>query len=260
VGYHRTQAGNRIFNARHGSVGPFVRYGVAYKANVWGVVEYARFGTKPIQTFLNPGFDDVLAGVDASGNVYISSGTNVLLYPPGATTPSETIDISSAGGLAGVSPTGAIYATSDNYMFVHLPGSTTVSYLFKYQSSMYSHFAFDKAGNAYILINNSSSGPSAVAVYAQGSSTPSYTITNGVSLPLTAQVDASGNLYVLNAASSLTMTPRRIQRFSPSNSRLEPRTSSEVVYGYGRRSRRTEMTVGTSSGFKARLSIASRLK
>jgi hypothetical protein len=127
-------------------------------------------------------------GLDASGNLYVldsnapassasgstsSSSPAVVVYAPGTRTPSMKI----TDGIT--NPTAMLVDAYGNVIVANAPSSSS------------------SGGSGS---GSGSSAPASVVVYAAGSTTPTYELTSGISMPVALALDAKGELFVANAS------------------------------------------------------------
>jgi hypothetical protein len=139
-----------------------------------------------------------LLALDAAGNLYVLDVPNadVVVYAPGATTPSRTITsgISATPSSIALDSFGTLYVanTSVNSIVEYASGSSIVLRSITNGVSGAVAMAIDGSNN--LFLNNISSNT--VTEYAPGATAVSRTISSGVELPYGVATDGSGNLYV----------------------------------------------------------------
>lgn len=169
------------------------------------VVEYKRGASSPFRTITDGVLAPGAVAVGRDGTVYVNTITEldahvVVVYAPGATTPEQTITLTSpqygpaAGGMAFDPQGNLLVATFGNADEVHVfkiaPGSSQATDL-GLQGTGGDAIAVDGAGNLY-----AGGGDYFVAVYPPGATSPSRTIPNGfAAYGLTAT--SNGTLYIV---------------------------------------------------------------
>lgn len=166
------------------------------------VVEYKRGQTTPFKTITKGLYVPGAIAVDSGFNLYVSDDNQgipvILVYPPGAGSPSETITMPrTVGGLA-LDPKGDLLAISfdveHNVATVYsiAPGSTKPVNLGLQGLPGGFSIGVDKAGNIYAggVFGN-------ISVYPPGSKTPSryITVQNGVGFYSGLAVTPNGTIY-----------------------------------------------------------------
>jgi hypothetical protein len=161
---------------------------VSNNAQPPSIAEYKPGGRSPFKTITSGLNSPGEVAVDSSGNLYVCNfGFTVLVYPPGASTPSRTISIPrlgkhpTLGSMAFDSQGNLLVATAgvegiDANVYSVAPGSSQAVNL-NLQGPAGAQIGTDRAGNLY---NGSDEG--SIVVYAPGSKTPSRSIyagTNG---------------------------------------------------------------------------------
>lgn len=147
------------------------------------ITEYALPGDKVIRTIdASDGLNDPVGMFVSHGYLYVASGYQVLVFPPGATMPSQTIQ----------DEVGAPYAQD-----VAIASDRTL-YVVNYEED-YSNYGD-------------------IVVYAPGQSSPSYIIVLPAVVGLSATVDAKGDMY----AGYISLSgPGRISKFKPGSRKGE---------------------------------------
>ena len=152
---------------------------------VTNVAEYKRGSSSPFFNIFKGLYVPGLLAVDSSGNLFVAdSGPSLLVYPPGASSPSETIKVPFVGrtpavaGLAFDAKGDLLIGTFEvehqlSNVYSLPPGSTQPVNL-NLQSLPGGAVGADKLGNIYV---GGSGGY--INVYAPGSTTPSRTINAG---------------------------------------------------------------------------------
>jgi sugar lactone lactonase YvrE len=135
--------------------------------------------------------------IDGQGNLYVANRIcgrdickqgNVVVYAPGKQSPSLTITegISAPSALA-VDSSGTLYVSSAQHISEYAKGQKTPDATITLDGCGAGALTFDGTGDLYaLLVDCKSSSPTpngGVAVYAQGQTTPTYTITKGIDSP-----------------------------------------------------------------------------
>jgi hypothetical protein len=134
--------------------------------------------------------------VDHSGNLAVISDYQAAVFPPGALTPTWTInDEGSEGETLNKSATfdssGNLYiGANTNQVLVYPSNAESPSMAIPVYSP--NQLVCDATGNLYVLNGES------VIKFSAGQSVPEYTITDGISYAKSIAVDAEGTLYVAN--------------------------------------------------------------
>lgn len=181
--------------------------GSLYVANLGNstVTVYPQGSSSPSLTISSGISSPYGIAVDSSGNVFVSNlGTNdVTAYQAGATSPYETISFSSYGQAVGLSVDGSdnvfVACDSSNGVFEIPAGSQTV------QNSGLTNLvgpvgvAVGKRNVVYVA----NFGATNVNIYEGGSTTPTATITSGISAPTLGGFASSGRYFQTNQGANV---------------------------------------------------------
>jgi sugar lactone lactonase YvrE len=186
---------------------------IAYVASTGSktVEAFAPWTSSPILTLgpldMNPTLPNV--AVDVAGNVYVSddAGGLVYVFPVGSTTSNNTLHVN-----------GPEFMATDNSLNVYVDqqgAGNVVEYNPANDNQLVRTLAadepygiaLDSAGNLYVA---NYFGTTGVSVFAAGTSTsPEFSISNGMNGPAFPTFDAAGNLYVTN------LNAQNVTEYSP---------------------------------------------
>ncbi len=183
-----------IAEDKHGTI--YVAQNCPPNGNVVDV--FPKGSTTPSGQITNGISSPLGAATDASGNLYISNyPAAITVYPPGATSPSETI---TGGGM--VDPFGVAIDKHGNLfiadfgadqVFEVASGTTTPVPLNLQDMTEPLQLAFDKAGNMWVTDGQGDR----VQIYPPGSTTPSGTLTDtDFKFPYGIAIDGKGDAFV----------------------------------------------------------------
>lgn len=187
----------------------FDKQGNLYSAEVGrGIHKYALGSTIPNSTLVTPAYDVIIKmAFDPAGNLFAIDRTanKVLVYPPGATTASKTINIANAAGY----PYNIVVDANDDFWIMYLQFD--------------SYYAVKPGGN--------------VGFFAHGSTTP--VMLSGLVAPVGIALDAKTNIlyvsdqtqYTFGQAYECTDTSFCKLYAYPFGSLASPTTISSVAYG-----------------------------
>ncbi len=133
---------------------------------------------------------------DAKGNLAMGCQRGVLVYPPGASAPTWTVQhkLGEPAGLA-FDRSGELYiATRTRGIFVYKQGRRAPIRTITDGLNDPASLAFDSSNNLYVL----NYGAYSVGEYAEGQVSPERTITSGLTAPVSMAVDGVGNVHVAN--------------------------------------------------------------
>ncbi len=213
--------------------------GNLYVPNIHGgnVMIFAPRSTRPMLTLTQGLNDPASVAVDVSGNVYVlnrgGSGSDIVVYPAGQTTPSETI----RSGLIQVPSQCFFDAAGDLYVsdrstgiYVIPAGSGEPMSLKLHKLSGPSGLALDPLnGNLFVGNLNGNAQQSSVAVYRAGKLRLAYTLPNTPFSDFLGLAVFRGHEYVMVSASQgNTVTFFRHERRQPS---FVLQSSEEQLYG-----------------------------
>jgi sugar lactone lactonase YvrE len=172
------------------------------------VTEFAPMSQTPSRTIPNVVANQYGMALDSTNNLYVSSlgsgsGGSVMVFAPGATTPSYTITgFAQPYGVA-VDAANNVYVADQgaNCVNVYPPGSTTPSVEMSIGMSGPWQLAFDSQGNLYVA-NDQGNDVTEYSPPFSGSSSPVMTFSSGIQAPQHIALDSARNLYVVNPGSN----------------------------------------------------------
>ena len=208
-----------------------------YAADINGLA--ALTGSYPV----NPS-SQAVAGValDGAGNIYVAenagpSGSLIVVYAPGSSTPSRTITMPSGwtiiggygfGGPMTVDSAGDVYiatsggSTTNESIYVFGPtangAATPIRTIFGSLTQIQNptQFALDAAGDLYAVMANSDILPPILVMYPAGSSgnvAPTL-ITSSQYTPDAVALDAAGNIYITSGGTATQTQATGIYEFA----------------------------------------------
>jgi hypothetical protein len=149
--------------------------------------------------------------VNSVNDLYVSTGTNVYGYKPGARKPFISLhkDLNSADALA-IDTNDNLYIANENYKKKHDLGSVavynaltdTLEYVLTNAQGVHGplDLLVGSDGNLYVI--NGGGGPETITVYPLGRTTLVRTISSGINQPAGLAMDSSANLYVSNVGAN----------------------------------------------------------
>jgi streptogramin lyase len=150
--------------------------------------------------------------VDKDGNLYVANNGNstVTVYPPGATSPSQTYSQGLSYPLYPiVDSSGNLWVSGNGTVIEYLKGSTSVHQVLQSPGSETDGMDFDREGNLYVAYRNSTVIPGSIEEFSPGDA-------HGVSLGMTLNqpqgliVDKNRNILVVETGGT-----NRIDFFPP---------------------------------------------
>ncbi|MES2809849.1 MAG: putative Ig domain-containing protein [Bacteroidota bacterium] len=201
---------------------------------------YSSTPTQPLSgaTFTGP----ARIGVDASGNVYVANfgGTTVSKFDANGNL--LTASYGTGAPAAFVSPAGIVFDSNGNCYILNTP-ITSAAYIYKFNSlgayqstialtgtAVAYGLAIDASDNLYITNYPASGTTYAIYKYTTSTSTLNTTFISGatnLTQPIDIDIDAAGNIYVLNYANG-TASAGYVSRFTSAGGF----TSKNVFTGY----------------------------
>jgi hypothetical protein len=167
---------------------PNAKRGRIYSSSFGGdSVTYYLKGTgpnNPVAGTLSGTFENPQGmAIDPTGNLYVSNGnaSEVLVYPPGASSPSTTLTdpvgfpVDVAIGSDGTVYVANVWASMGNpgSVAVYAPGATTPTSVLRYQGFVQvAGVALDRSGNVFVSYDQSNGKFGTVAEFPAGSSNP----------------------------------------------------------------------------------------
>jgi hypothetical protein len=178
-----------------------------YEISCWNTTaaEFAPWSTDPLLTITSANgiFSNSAMVVDAAGNLYLANkggapNGSVMEFAPGSATPFRTIAGLDTPTFLALDAAGDIFVTEQSKVEEFTPsGGNTAFKTLTTSVDAPGGLAVDAAGNLYVA---NSSGTAGVSVFAPGknATTPTFSISAGMSTPEWLAFDTTGNLYVGN--------------------------------------------------------------
>lgn len=185
----------------------FDTLGTLYVANIGNntITEYPKHSTSPSKTLSTGLTGPYGVAVDSKGDVFASNLNNntIVEFPAGATTPSQTISFSAYGQAVGIGVDGNdnvwVACDSSNAVYEIPAGSSTPVNAGLTGLEGPIDISFGKADQMFV---SNFSAPN-VQVYTYGTTSPAYTITNGMIGPTLNGVTYTGAFFQSNQSDNV---------------------------------------------------------